>query len=43
MDGLLTGMKAIDGDLVAEGNELFTVSSRQNYVRGEVNEKTSAR
>jgi RND family efflux transporter MFP subunit len=32
-------MKAIDGDLVAEGNELFTVSSRQNYVRGEVNEE----
>ncbi len=39
MDGLLTGMKAIDGDLVSEGNELFTVSSRQNYVRGEVNEE----
>jgi len=24
---------------VAEGNELFTVSSRKNYVRGEVNEE----
>ena len=39
MDGLLTGIKAIDGDLVAEGNELFTVSSHKNYVRGEVNEE----
>ncbi|MDQ6623456.1 MAG: efflux RND transporter periplasmic adaptor subunit [Verrucomicrobiota bacterium] len=39
MDGLLTAMKAIDGELVAEGNELFTVSSQQNYVRGEVNEE----
>ena len=39
MDGLLTGMKAIDGELVSEGNELFTVSSRKNYVRGEVNEE----
>src|SRR5205823_13859869 len=29
----------IDGELVAEGNELFTVSSRKNYVRGEVNEE----
>jgi RND family efflux transporter MFP subunit len=39
MDGLLTGIKAIEGDLVSEGNELFTVSSRENYVRGEVNEE----
>jgi len=39
MDGLLTGMKAIDGELVAEENELFTVSSQTNYVRGEVNEE----
>jgi RND family efflux transporter MFP subunit len=39
MDGLLTGMKAIDGDLVAEGDQLFTVSAQQNYVRGEVNEE----
>ncbi|MBA2432791.1 MAG: efflux RND transporter periplasmic adaptor subunit, partial [Chthoniobacterales bacterium] len=39
MDGLLTGIKAIEGDLVSEGNELFAVSSRQNYVRGEVNEE----
>lgn len=39
MDGLLTGIKAIDGEIVSEGNELFTVSSRKNYVRGEVNEE----
>ncbi|CAN5501327.1 efflux RND transporter periplasmic adaptor subunit [soil metagenome] len=39
MDGLLTGIKAIEGDLVSEGNELFAVSSRENYVRGEVNEE----
>ncbi|HSH39940.1 MAG TPA: efflux RND transporter periplasmic adaptor subunit [Chthoniobacterales bacterium] len=39
MDGLLTGMKAIDGELVSEGNELFTVSSPTNFVRGEVNEE----
>ena len=39
IDGLLTNVKAIDGELVAEGNELFTVSSRKNYVRGEVNEE----
>ena len=39
MDGLLTGMKAIDGELVSEGDELFTVSSPTNYVRGEVNEE----
>jgi RND family efflux transporter MFP subunit len=39
MDGLLTGIQTIDGELVAEGNQLFTVSSRKNYVRGEVNEE----
>jgi RND family efflux transporter MFP subunit len=39
IDGLLTGVKTINSALVAEGNELFTVSSRQNYVRGEVNEE----
>ncbi|HEX8281563.1 MAG TPA: efflux RND transporter periplasmic adaptor subunit, partial [Chthoniobacterales bacterium] len=39
MDGLLTAIKTINGELVAEGNELFTVSSRTNYVRGEVNEE----
>lgn len=39
MDGLLTAIKIIDGELVAEGNELFTVSAQQNYVRGEVNEE----
>lgn len=39
IDGLLTNMQAIDGELVAESNELFTVSSRRNYVRGEVNEE----
>lgn len=39
MDGLLTAVKTIDGELVAEGGELFTVSSQTNYVRGEVNEE----
>ena len=39
MDGLLTSIKAIDGELVTDGNELFTVSAKQNYVRGEVNEE----
>ena len=38
-DGLLSNIQAIDGELVAEGNPLFTVSSRKNYVRGEVNEE----
>ena len=39
MDGILSGLRIIDGELVAEGNELLTVSSRKNYVRGEVNEE----
>ncbi len=39
MDGLLTNVLTIDGELVQDGNELFTVSSRKNYVRGEVNEE----
>jgi RND family efflux transporter MFP subunit len=39
MDGLLTAMKVIDAELVADGGELFTVASQQNYVRGEVNEE----
>lgn len=39
MEGLLTGIQPIDGELVADGNQLFTVSSRKNYVRGEVNEE----
>jgi RND family efflux transporter MFP subunit len=39
IDGLLTNIQAIDGELVAEGNELFTVASTKNYVRGEVNEE----
>jgi RND family efflux transporter MFP subunit len=39
IDGLLTGMLTVDGELVGQNNELFTVSSRQNYVRGEVNEE----
>ncbi|MEO5722703.1 MAG: efflux RND transporter periplasmic adaptor subunit [Chthoniobacterales bacterium] len=39
MDGLLTGIKAINGELVSEGSELFTVSAKKNYVRGEVNEE----
>ena len=39
MDGLLTNIKTIDGELVAERAELFTVASRKNYVRGEVDEE----
>ena len=39
IDGLLTSIQAIDGTLVTEGNPLFTVASRKNYVRGEVNEE----
>jgi len=39
LDGLLTNIKTIDGELVAERAELFTVSSRKNYVRGEVDEE----
>src|SRR5437762_483849 len=39
IDGLLTGISTVDGELVGQNNDLFTVSSRQNYVRGEVNEE----
>jgi len=39
IDGLLTNIQTIDGELVSESNELFTVASRKNYVRGEVNEE----
>src|SRR5205814_10653026 len=39
LDGLLTDVRAIDGQLVAGGNELLTVASAKNYVRGEVNEE----
>ena len=39
MDGLLTAIQAIDGDVVAQGSPLFTVASQKNYVRGEVNEE----
>jgi RND family efflux transporter MFP subunit len=39
IDGLVTNILTLDGELVGEGNELFTVSSRKNYVRGEVNEE----
>jgi RND family efflux transporter MFP subunit len=39
VEGLLTAIKTIDGELVAERAELFTVSSRKNYVRGEVDEE----
>jgi RND family efflux transporter MFP subunit len=39
MDGLLSAVSTIDGELVNEGNQLFTVSSRKTYVRGEVNEE----
>jgi RND family efflux transporter MFP subunit len=39
MDGILSGLQVIEGELVADGNELLTISSRKNYVRGEVNEE----
>jgi RND family efflux transporter MFP subunit len=39
IDGLLTEIGTVDGELVGQNNELFTVSSRQNFVRGEVNEE----
>src|SRR5256884_6188506 len=39
IDGVLTNVQTIDGELVSDGNELFTISSHQNYVRGEVNEE----
>ena len=39
MDGILSDIKAIDGEVVTNGAELFTVSSSKNYVRGEVNEE----
>ncbi|MEO7166986.1 MAG: efflux RND transporter periplasmic adaptor subunit [Spartobacteria bacterium] len=39
MDGILSGLRVIDGELVADGNELLMISSRKNYVRGEVNEE----
>jgi RND family efflux transporter MFP subunit len=39
IDGILTNVQTIDGELVSDANELFTVSSRKNYVRGEVNEE----
>ena len=39
IDGLLTAIKVIDGELVADRAELFTISSRKNYVRGEVDEE----
>jgi RND family efflux transporter MFP subunit len=39
IEGLLTNVQTINGELVSDGNELFTVSSHNNYVRGEVNEE----
>jgi RND family efflux transporter MFP subunit len=39
IDGILTNVQTIDSELVSDGNELFTVSSRKTYVRGEVNEE----
>jgi len=39
IDGVLTNVQTIDGELVSDGNELFTVSSHKNYGRGEVNEE----
>ena len=43
IDGILTNVQTIDGELVSDGNELFTVSSRKTYVRGEVNEEDVGR
>ena len=37
--GFFPTCKVIDGELVTENNQLFTISSRRNYVRGEVNEE----
>jgi len=39
MDGILSDIKAIDGEFVNDGSELLSISSRRNYVRGEVNEE----
>ncbi len=39
MDGILSDIKAIDGQFVSDGAQLLTVSSQRNYVRGEVNEE----
>lgn len=39
MDGILSDMQVIDGELVSDNNQLFTISSQRNYVRGEVNEE----
>ncbi len=39
MDGLLSAVLTIDSELVNEGNQLFTISSRKTFVRGEVNEE----
>src|SRR6059058_2037428 len=39
IDGILTNLQTIDGELVSDGSELFTVSSRKTYVHGEVNEE----
>jgi RND family efflux transporter MFP subunit len=39
MDGILSEMKAIDGEFVSDGALLFSISSTRNYVRGEVNEE----
>ncbi|MEO8439860.1 MAG: efflux RND transporter periplasmic adaptor subunit [Spartobacteria bacterium] len=39
MDGIISDIKAIDGEFVTDASQLFTISSRKNYVRGEVNEE----
>ena len=39
MDGLISNIQTIDGELVRDGSPLFSISSRKNYVRGEVNEE----
>lgn len=39
MDGILTANRIVEGELVSEGQHLFTVSTRRTYVRGQVNEE----
>ena len=39
MEGLISSIQAIDGALVRENDQLFAISSRKTYVRGEVNEE----
>ncbi len=39
IDGILSDLRVLDGELVSSGNPLLTVSSRKNYIAGEVNEE----